>query len=120
MVGLVVDREGQLEVAWAIVLKIEGPAASPVDQDGAAGACYLDEPAVGNRRADALDGVGDMDVGIADFGGDEEGVGGEGQQARHHGEGCQQHGARPTNGRGSCRSLRACMSSEAGLPLWSL
>jgi len=90
----VVDGEGQLEMARAIDLELDVLAMFALHRDGAAWAFDVDELAIGNLRADALDGVGNLDIGVADLGRDEESSGSwDGQEACRNREGLQQHGA---------------------------
>jgi hypothetical protein len=94
MVGLVVDGKGQLEMARAVYLELEALATSAPYQDGAARAFNVHDLALGDLGADALNGVGDLDIGVADFGRDEECVRGwDGHKARRDRESLQQHGA---------------------------
>jgi len=94
MVGLVVDGKGQLEVAWAMDVELEALATMSLELDGAAGALEVHDLTLGDLGADALDGVGNLDVGVADFGGNEECVRGwNGHKARRDRKSLQQHGA---------------------------
>jgi hypothetical protein len=96
MVGLVVDGKGQLEMVRAMDLELEAllRVLAALHQDRAARAFHVDDLALGDLRADALDGVGNLDIGLADLGGQEKCLGRwKGQKARRDREGSQQHGA---------------------------
>ena len=96
MVGLVVHGKGQFEMVQAMDLELEAllRVLAPLHQDRAARAFHVDDLALGDLRADALDGVGDLDIGLADLGRQEKCLGRwKGQKARRDREGSQQHGA---------------------------
>ena len=96
MVGLVVHGKGQFEMVQAMDLELEAllRVLAALHQDRAARAFHVDDLALGDLRADALDGVGDLDIGLADLGGQEKCLGRwKGQKARRDREGSQQHGA---------------------------
>jgi len=96
MVGLVVDGKGQFEMVRAMDLELETllRVLAALHQNRAARAFHVDDLALGNLRADALDGVGNLDIGLADLGGQEKSLGRwKSQKARRDREGSQQHGA---------------------------
>ena len=103
VVGQVVDREGQLKMAWVLGLELDCLAVPVPQQNRAAGALDVD---MDLRGDDTVDGVGDLDVGIADFGGNEEcACGWDGEKARHQREGLQQHGVAYKRGISAVRRL---------------
>ncbi len=94
MVGLVVDGEGQFEMVRAMDLELETLlwVLAALHQNRAAWTFDVDDLALGDLRADALDGVGNLDVGLADLGREEECLGRwKSQKARRDREGFQQH-----------------------------
>ncbi len=96
MVGLMVDGEGQFEMVRAMDLELEAllRVLAALHQNRAARAFYVDDLALGDLRADALDGVGNLSLSLANLGRQEKCLSrGKGQKARRDREGSQQHSA---------------------------
>lgn len=93
MVGLAIDDKNQGEMTWAIDLQLDGGLAPTTPQQNRAiRALDVDGDNLVhvNVGMDGIDGVGNLDVGVANPGGDEECLGGwESQKARRDGEGLQ-------------------------------
>jgi hypothetical protein len=74
MILLTVDGEVELQMADQGCRELDGPAVSALNENRAAGALEVDGLALGNLGDGALESVGNLDIGVAELGRDEEGM----------------------------------------------
>jgi hypothetical protein len=92
MIGLTVDGESQLKVARPMDLQLNRPASPPIHQNRAAGTFDVDDLVLSDLRGDILNGVGNVNIRIANLRRDKECVGGRSsQEAGSNRERFQQH-----------------------------